>query len=246
MAAVEPGNDPVLSRLEIPTLIGGGSGPVSALLPGVTLVPTAYPKCSPTELSGLLVLLNDHKGDEDIARLADDLDLEIDEIFPALEYAEVLQLVRVAEGRATLTELGRQLLAGTIRERKSILREQLKRTTLYKALLRALDSSPEHQLSDEEVNRLIAFTTAPADEFVQNIINWGRYTELFRYDANQRLLLPSRVRSGRASATSGRPPGSGPAGGEGEEAAVAATVRGRSAETSPPGTTLASLVAALD
>lgn len=208
---------------------------------GVTRVPTAYPKCSPTELSGLLVLLNDHKGDEDVARLADDLDLEIDEIFPAIEFAEVLQLVRVSDGRATLTDLGRQLLSGSIRERKTLLREQLKRTTLFKALLRALDSSPEHQLSDEEVNRLIAFTTAPADEYVQNIINWGRYTELFRYDSNQRMLLPARA---RATGSASRPPGS--SGGEAGGVASDPPGRSRGSEPSAPGTSLASLVAALD
>jgi NitT/TauT family transport system ATP-binding protein len=169
-------------------------------------VPTAYPKCSPSEVTGLVVLLNDHKGAEDVARLADDLDLEIDEILPALEYAEVLQLLKVADGRATLTDLGRSLLAGSIRDRKVTLREQLKRTTLFKALLRALDSSPEHRLTEEEVNRLIAFTTAPGDEYVQNIINWGRYTELFRYDSDQRVLLPVRPRATRASAGAGKPP----------------------------------------
>jgi len=44
-------------------------------------VPTTYPKASPTELMGLLVLLKDHKGAQDVARLADDLDLEIDRSF---------------------------------------------------------------------------------------------------------------------------------------------------------------------
>ncbi len=175
-------------------------------------VPTAYPKCSPSEVTGLLVLLNDHKGAEDVALLADDLDLEIDEILPALEYAEVLQLVTVVDGRATITELGKSLLSGSIRDRKVQLREQLKRTTLFKALLRALDSSPGHRLTEEEVNRLIAFTTAPADEYVQNIINWGRYTELFRYDSDQHVLLPIRARSARASASSGRPPAGGTTG----------------------------------
>jgi len=160
-------------------------------------------------LTGLLVLLNDHKGSEDVARLADDLDLEIDEILPSLEYAEVLQLVKVNDGRATLTDLGRSVLAGSIRDRKVQLREQLKRTTLFKALLRALDSSPEHRLTEDEVNRLIAFTTAPGDEYVQNIINWGRYTELFRYDSDQRVLLPIHPRAGRAGGTSGRPPAGG-------------------------------------
>jgi hypothetical protein len=175
-------------------------------------VPTAYPKCSPSELTGLLVLLNDHKGAEDVARLADDLDLEIDEILPSIEYAEVLQLLKVVDGRATLTDLGKSVLAGSIRDRKVQLREQLKRTTLFKALLRALDSSPGQRLTEDEVNRLIAFTTAPGDEYVQNIINWGRYTELFRYDSDQHVLLPIKSKNGRTSAPAGRPPSGGSVG----------------------------------
>src|ERR1700693_3528865 len=172
-------------------------------------MPTTYPKCSPTEMMGFLVLLNDHKGSEDVARLANDLDLEIDEIIPATDFAEALGLVKVDNGRATLTDSGRKMLAGTIRERKSLVREQLKKTTLFKALLRALESAPERRLSDEEVNRLIEFTTASADEFVQNIINWGRYAELFRYDAAQRVLLPSRSRSsGHPPSGGGNPPDS--------------------------------------
>ena len=70
-------------------------------------------------MMGLLVLLNAHKGSEDVALLADDLDLEIDEILPSLEFAEVLQLVRVADGRATFTDLGRHIVQATIREREA-------------------------------------------------------------------------------------------------------------------------------
>ncbi len=171
-------------------------------------MPTVYPKASPTEMMGLLVLLKAHKGSEDVALLADDLDLEIDEILPALEFAEALQLVAVREGRVTLTDVGRRLLAGSIRERKTVLRDQLKRTTLFTTLLGALETAPDHRLSDEEVNRLIEFTSAPADALVQNIINWGRYAELFRYDSTTHVLLLTRSRSGaRSSASSDTPPG---------------------------------------
>ena len=172
-------------------------------------MPTTYPKCSPTELMGLLVLLNDHKGSEDVALLADDLDLEIDEILPAVEFAEALQLLKVSDGRATLTEVGHKLLAGTIRERKTILRDQLKRTTLFRALLRALESAPERHLSEEEVNRLIEFTTAPNDLLVQNIINWGRYTELFRWNSDERVLVPARSRGAGRGSSPPQPPSSG-------------------------------------
>ncbi len=159
-------------------------------------MPTTYPKCSPTEMMGLLVLLNDHKGAEDVARLADDLDLEIDEILPSLDFAEALSLVKIDEGRATFTEAGRRLVQVSIRERKTILRDQLRKTTLFKTLLRALENSPERRLTEDEVHRILAFTTAPGDAFVQNIINWGRYAELFRYDSNERALFPAHPARG--------------------------------------------------
>jgi len=155
-------------------------------------VATTYPKCSPNEMLGLLVLLNDHKGSEDVARLADDLDLEIDEIFPALEYAELLQFVKVTEGRATFTDLGKKLVAASIRDRKAIVREQLKKTPLFRTILRALEASEEHRLSDEEFGHIVAFTTAKTDGGEQNIVNWGRYADLFRYDSDAHAICPAR------------------------------------------------------
>ena len=170
-------------------------------------MPTTFPKCSPTEMMGLLVLLNSHKGSEDVALLADDLDLEIDEIFPALEFASVLQLVKVAEGRATFTDLGRKLVSGSIRDRKAIIRDQLRKTTLFKTLLRALESAPDHSLTDDELGQLVSFTTAPADEAVQNIVNWGRYADLIRYDsAAHRMILTRRSTPAKTPSGSPRPP----------------------------------------
>lgn len=169
-------------------------------------MPTTFPKCNPTEMMGLLVLLNTHKGSEDVALLADDLDLEIDEIFPALEFAEVLQLVKVVDGRATFTDLGKKLVGGSIRERKAIIRDQLRKTTLFRTLLRALENAPEHSLSDEELGQIISLTTSPVDEALQNIVNWGRYADLFRYDSvEQRLILTRRSSGGKSGSGPSRP-----------------------------------------
>jgi NitT/TauT family transport system ATP-binding protein len=166
-------------------------------------LPTSFPKCSPTEMQGLLVLLNSHKGSEDVALLADDLDLEIDEILPSLDFAEVLGLVKVTDGRASFTELGQRYVASTIRNRKELLRDQLRRTTLFKTLLRALESAPDHRLTDDQLMHLLSTTTASADEAVQNIVNWGRYAELLRYDAAQHQLIAVRH-----PAAASRPPSS--------------------------------------
>jgi hypothetical protein len=176
-------------------------------------------------MQGLLVLLNEHKGKEDVARLADDLDLEIDEILPSLDYAEALGLVKVVDGRADLTDNGRRMLSASIRERKTILREQLKKTTLFKTILRALESAPGGRLTEDDVQRLLAFTTAPGDSYVQNIINWGRYAELFRYDSDEHALIAIRSRASPRT-----PPGPPPSNPGAPDQVAGLPVANRSAE----------------
>jgi NitT/TauT family transport system ATP-binding protein len=171
---------------------------------------TTYPKCSPTEMMGLLVLLNSHKGSEDIALLADDLDLEIDEILPAVDYAGVLQLLKVSDGQATLTDLGKRFLAATIRERKEMLREMLAKTTLFRTLLRALDKAPDRQMSDEELGSILSLAQAPLEDAVQNIVNWGRYAELFRYDSDEQRLTAIRRPPAKSGGGTRPPPPSPP------------------------------------
>lgn len=169
-------------------------------------MPTSYPKSTPTEMLGLLILLNSHKGSEDVALLADDLDLEIDEILPSLDAAQMLGFVKVADGRATFTDLGRQFVGARIRERKEILRDQLKRTTLFKTLLRALENAPEKELSEEQLYALVAFVPGPVEEAAQNIINWGRYAELVRYDSENRRLAMVRHAPPAKAPSGARPP----------------------------------------
>jgi NitT/TauT family transport system ATP-binding protein len=156
-------------------------------------------------MMGLLVLLGAHKGEEDVALLADDLDLEIDEIFPSLEYSEVLGLIRVKDGRAAFTDLGKRFAAASIRDRKAMLRDQLKRTALFRTLLKALEQAPGHRLTDEEFGRLVSFTSAAGEDAVQNIVNWGRYADLLRYDADRHELIAVR-RAAAPRGGSGRSP----------------------------------------
>lgn len=173
-------------------------------------MPTSYPKCSPTEMQGLLVLLQSHKGSEDVALLADDMDLEIDEILPSLDFAGVLGLLKVKDGRATFTELGQRYMASSIRERKAILQDQLRRTTLFRTLLRALETAPEKRITNEQLVEVLSMTSAMADEAIQNIVNWGRYAGLIRYDPEEHVMVAVRLPPGGARPPSGsRPPTSG-------------------------------------
>ena len=110
----------------------------------------------------------------------------------------------------SFTPAGTRIVGSTIRERKTILREQLRKTRCFATLARALESAPGARLTGEEVNRLIAFTTAPADDLVLNIINWGRYTELFRYDQEEEVLTLIPIARLGARPSTAREPQAGP------------------------------------
>lgn len=153
-------------------------------------MPTLYPKCAPSEMLGFLVLLNTHRGSVEIARMAEEESMGMDKLLPAIEYAQGLGLVTVSDGKVAFTDSGRMLIAADIRVRKDLLRELLKRTILFRAILRSIDQTGDGVVHEDELHQIVAFTTAPP-EAVQDIINWGRYTGIFRYDANQHAILPA-------------------------------------------------------
>src|SRR5208282_4364303 len=64
------------------------------------------PHARPGGIAGLLELLIDHNGRADIYRLADDLAFEIDDLFPIVEAAQLLDFLRVEEGDAVITPAG--------------------------------------------------------------------------------------------------------------------------------------------
>ena len=76
--------------------------------------------------------------------------------------------------------------------------------------MRALDSAPEHQLTDEQLGQIVSLAQAPLEEAVQNIVNWGRYAELFRYDADEHLLVAIQRPASKAPIGSRPPPPSAP------------------------------------
>ncbi len=156
-------------------------------------------------MMGLLVLLKDHAGTEDLARLADDLDLEIDEILPSVEFAEALGFVTVTDGKGTLTDAGRKLLSGTIRMRKAVLRDALKSVPPFSDIIRAMEKSLTKRLRGNELAAMLSPMTVPSDVTFENFITWGRFTELFRYDAEDNVLKLARRKS--SDKTTGSPTG---------------------------------------
>ena len=78
------------------------------------------PHARPGGISGMMEILYDRDGHDDIYHLADDLSFEIDDVLPIVEAASMLGFVNVAEGDVELTPEGRLYVDADIAERKEI------------------------------------------------------------------------------------------------------------------------------
>ncbi len=136
-------------------------------------------------IAGLLELLNDRGGQDDLYRIADELRMEVDDLLPIVEAASLLSFARSEKGDVELTPEGGAFAEADIATRKSLFREAaLAHVTLLQQMNSAWPASPttacrsssfatscDEHFSDAEVKRQI-----------DTALNWGRYGDLFTYD----------------------------------------------------------------
>ncbi|MGI9952896.1 AAA-associated domain-containing protein [Moorellaceae bacterium AZ2] len=141
---------------------------------------------------GLLEMLEDAKGREDIFRLARSLSLELDDIGPVIEAATLLGFIETSNGDISLTELGKSLLAADINGRKAILARQLKTLNVFQKVLQLLNSTRKRSVRREKVVDLFeqSMSDEDAEQLFQTIVDWGRFAEVIAYDTQgERLYL---------------------------------------------------------
>ena len=163
-------------------------------------VPAKYqmlPHARPGGIAGLLELLTDRNGREDMYRLADDLSFEIDDLLPIVEAAAILGFLRVSEGDVIVTPEGQRFVEADIPERRDIFRKAaLERVPLIKQITRALEAKSDHKLSDEFFHDLLDehFSEDETKAQLETAIHWGRYAQLFDHDSKgEKFFIPAEA-----------------------------------------------------
>jgi NitT/TauT family transport system ATP-binding protein len=137
-------------------------------------------------IAGLLEILTDRGGREDLHRLAQDLKLDADDLLPIVDSCVLLGFLQVEQGDAQITEAGRNVAAGDIQQRKQLFREAvLAHVPILQQMASALRAKADgtmladffHDLLDEH------FSELESQRQLDTAIQWGRYAELFEYDS---------------------------------------------------------------
>jgi len=150
------------------------------------------PHARPGGMAGLLELLLDKGGRDDIYRLADDLAFEIDDLLPIVDASQLLGFLKVEEGDASITETGTEFANSEILRQKELFRDAaLANILLLRQIRRALESKSDHTVPEDFFLDMLdeQFSEEECLRQMDTAITWGRYAELFDFDASRRRFV---------------------------------------------------------
>ncbi len=152
-------------------------------------IPISYrlPDAEETELTGLIetLALNYAGRSCDLPELADDLYMDIDDLFPLIEIVEILRFALVENNTITPTKAGIRFAEADILEKKMIFATHLlSHVTLARYIRSLLDADDDHIISQNIVLDKLAETLSEEESqrVLTTVISWARYAELFAFD----------------------------------------------------------------
>lgn len=143
------------------------------------------PDVEPSELSGLIDTMESFESRIDLPELADELMMNVDDLFPILETLEILGFAEILEGDVHLSELGKQFAEADLQARKELFAQRLlEKVPLARYIRRILDEKAGHRVSEERfLSKLEDYLSEKeAERVLRTMIDWGRYAEIFAYD----------------------------------------------------------------
>ncbi|HAW59999.1 MAG TPA: hypothetical protein DCW86_00820 [Actinobacteria bacterium] len=142
------------------------------------------PRTGISTVIGLLELIDDAKGKEDIFKLAKSLQFDLEDILPVIDASELLGLAEVIDGDIKLTPTGKRLVEADVNERKLVIKQQLKKLKPFQETIAALKTKEDKRMDREFFVELFEahLSEEDAENLVHTIIDWGRYAELIGYN----------------------------------------------------------------
>jgi NitT/TauT family transport system ATP-binding protein len=153
-----------------------------------SLSQSPLPPATVDGLSGLAeLLLGRHDGAADMADLAEGFGLSVDDLLPQVDALVMLGFAGVSGDRLELSSAGRIFAGASIQDSKEIFaRAALEHAPLVRTIFRALRDSLDGNLPAGFFTDILRASMGEeeAGRQLDVAVNWGRYAELYAYDAD--------------------------------------------------------------
>jgi NitT/TauT family transport system ATP-binding protein len=149
------------------------------------------PHARPGGIAGLLELLNDRGGKEDLYHVAEELLMEVDDLLPIVEATTLLDFARTDKGDVEITPAGKAFAEADIATQKDLFRQAaLAHSTLLAQIASALKTKSDGAMPLEFFRDILEehFPEIEVQRQLDTALNWGRYAEIFEYDSESDRL----------------------------------------------------------
>ena len=179
----------VMTQPEVEHILPGASAPAARVRQKYQMLPHARVG----GIAGLLELLQDREGREDLYRLSEDLVMDVEDLLPIVEACVLLGLAVLKEGDVEITPAGVAFADADIQTRKVLFREAaLKRVMVLQQIENILKTKTDHSIPEEFFHDILDehFSQDEVERQLDTAMNWGRYAEIFDRDSETgRLVL---------------------------------------------------------
>jgi len=159
-------------------------------------------------IAGLVELLHDRGGREDLFRLSEELVMDVEDLLPILEACALLGFASLKEGDVQITPQGTAFAEADIQQRKVLFRKAaLEHVTILKQIDSILKRKSDHTISDEFFHDILDehFSEDEVLRQFDTAMNWGRYAEIFDYDREHGRLVQTEPPTAGESAPAANP-----------------------------------------
>lgn len=162
-----------------------------AMTPSGAIDTTPLPHARPGAISGLLELVQEYGGPEDVAVISEKLRIEADDLLPILDAAVLLGFAKVEQGDVTLTPIGKQFADAEVEEARMLFRAQvLEKAPMVQCIYEVLKASKSGAMKREFFIDVLdeSYSAEEAEAQFDTAVTWGRYAGLFDYDSDDEVL----------------------------------------------------------
>ncbi len=155
--------------------------------------PKISPSVTPGMVIGLVDVVFEHGGKADLARIAINLQSDVDDLLPVIEVAEALGFLRVENGDVALTEFGKKFVTAMPSEKKLMLRKAIMNVEPFATLFKLIKS--KKKFSAEELFEGLSKIKDLSEEYRNPeqvhhlLLEWLLYTEAVEYDGEEKKFL---------------------------------------------------------
>jgi NitT/TauT family transport system ATP-binding protein len=160
-------------------------------------------------VAGLIELLQDRGGREDLSQLSEVLGMDVEDLLPIVEASVLLGFATLTEGEVKIAPEGSAFADADIQTRKVLFRNAaVKHVMILQQIESILKAKTDHSIPEEFFHDILDehFSQDEVQRQLETAMNWGRYAEIFDYDSETgRLVLAEPSPEANVQPTAAKP-----------------------------------------